>query len=198
MAKNVPVGYVDFVMNIKRDGDPDPFAVTFGANVASPPYTLTDLNAMATAALAELPAAMIDVDRISGITAYVANDGPPTILQVALDIEGTNVGNALPQNCAIIVSKNTGLGGRWNKGRLFWPSIIEAQVNENGALVSGYISNMDGYLNAFMGETINPSGDCNLSSWVVFHDETLELLPTPIIGLTTEPVIGTQRRRLRR
>lgn len=198
MAKIVPVGYVDFVLQITRAGDPDPYVVTFGGNIDSPPFTTADAQTVADAAATNLAGAMQDVDTLTGLTAYVANDGPPLIFEIPMDTEGTNGGEALPQNVAAIITKSTGLGGRWNKGRMFWPSLIEGAVGPTGVLTPAYVTDLHARFNAFRGDTLAGGAGGPLSDWVIFHDESLAIEPTPIAELLVETTVGTQRRRLRR
>lgn len=198
MAKTVPVGYVDFILNIERAGDPEPFAVTFGAKVGTPPFDITTLAMVAGHASDELAELLLTGDRLSEITAYVANDGPPLIFNLPIDTAGSWTGSPLPSNCAVIVTKDTGLGGRWNRGRVFWPSISENQVDGNGVITPAIAQAYTDRWNAFMDLLTDTGSGQYFDDLVVFHDESLGILPTPIIQFRAEGKIGTQRRRLRR
>lgn len=198
MAKDVPVGYVDFILNITRAGDPEPFAVTFGAKTGAGPFDQISLAGVAAAATDQLAELLLSGDTLSEITAYVANDGPPFIYTQAIGTAGDWNGQPLPSNCAVVITKDTGLGGRWNRGRVFWPSIAEGQVDGNGLITPAIAQAYSDRWNAFMGQVMNADPGPQLDSLVVFHDETLGLLPTPIINFRAEAKIGTQRRRMRR
>lgn len=199
MAKNVPVGYVDFVLNITRTGDLEPYAVTWGAEVASGPYTQDDVAAVALQCATHLPGEMMEEDALTGLTAYVANDGPPIIMTESMNAPGTVSANPTTQNVAVIVTKLTGLGGRYNKGRMFWPSLSENGVDHVGVLLPGARDNIELAFADWMEALLDPALFCNLSNLVIFHDESLGAMePTVITQLRVEPVVGTQRRRLRK
>lgn len=198
MAKNVPVGYVDFVLNITRSGDAEPFAITFGGKVDSGPFTLANTEQVGGAAGAELGELLLSGDTMTQITAYVANDGPPNIFQANINVAGDWTGNPLPSNCAAIITKLTGMGGRWNKGRCFFPSVSEAQVDANGIIAGAIRTAYTDRFETFRQDVTVDDPTCNLSDLVIFHDESLEMLPTPIVQFSCESKIGTQRRRLRR
>jgi hypothetical protein len=198
MAKTVPVGYVDFVLNILRAGDPDPYAVTFGAKIDGGPFTALHLDAIAATTGTMLDQETQPEDTLVGLTAYVANDGPPFIYEQEMSTVGTSPGDCASQNCALIITKNTGLGGRWNKGRMFWPSVNEAAITPVGALAGAYRTGTETAFNLWRTEITGLPGTYGISELSLFHDESLGILPTPITSFVVEPVIGTQRRRLRR
>lgn len=199
MAKNVPVGYVDFVLNITRTGDLEPYAITFGGKVDAGPYTQENVAAVALQCATHLTGEMMVDDRLSGLTAYVANDGPPIIMTESMDAQGTVSTDPTTQNVAVIVTKLTGLGGRYNKGRMFWPSLAETGVNAVGVLAPVAQNNIEGAFSDWMTALLDPAEFCNLSDLVIFHDGSLVgLEPTVITQLRVEPVVGTQRRRLRK
>jgi hypothetical protein len=198
MAKTVPVGYVDFVLNILRAGDPDPYAVTFGGKIDAGPFTAAHLEAIAATTGTALDQELQPEDTMIGMTAYVANDGPPFIYEETMSTVGTSPGDCASQNCALIITKNTGLGGRWNKGRMFWPSVNESAITPVGALADAYRTGTQTGFNNWRTEITGLPGTYNLSELSLFHDESLGIAPTPIVSFVVEPVIGTQRRRLRR
>lgn len=198
MAKDVPVGYVDFVLNITRSGDPEPFAVTFGGKVASGPFDEPATIAVAAAAQQELAELLLTGDTMTKLTAYVANDGPPLIYEADINVAGDWTGNPLPSNCAVVVTKLSGLGGRWNKGRCFWPSINEQNVDANGVIVGSLRDAYTQRFNAFLDLVTDTNEPLHLDHLCIFHDESLGILPTPITEFRAESKIGTQRRRMRR
>lgn len=129
---------------------------------------------------------------------------------VVLDIDRADVGTSgtsiVPVNCAAVVEKRTGIGGRRNRGRVFIPGIPESQVNEAGLLETTYRDGIDADFVAFQSdvEAIDPG------EWFTFilhskgWDGAVEPAdpgnapaPSLITSWVTKPGIGTQRRRLR-
>jgi len=99
---------------------------------------------------------------------------------------------ALPPQVAILVQKQTGLGGRKNRGRMYIPGCTNASLIEGGFLLGAaqirLQENIDDYL---LGLETN---DLNM---VVLHS-TLGLgTPATVVTLTVDSVCATQRRRVR-
>lgn len=118
--------------------------------------------------------------------------GPSGTLGV--DLAGTVTGESLPPNVCVLVRKNTALGGRAGRGRLYLPSVPEAEVNEAGELVEAY---MDGVQTAF-DEFFDELGSLAVPG-VLLHGAGSPLsVPTPLTSFSVQAVCATQRRRLRR
>lgn len=199
MAKNIPVGYVDFVLNIERTGDLEPYAVTFGGKVAAGPFTEGNLLEIAEATSDQLASMMSTVERFSGITAYIGNDGPRLVMERSMDTPGTISGQLATQNVALVMTKVTNQGGRYNKGRLFWPSVPENIVDNVGVVGDSPREALDLAFNTWRGDLIAGVLDTNLDELVIFHDESLSgIPPTPFLYFRCERLVGTQRRRLRK
>lgn len=106
-------------------------------------------------------------------------------------LPGAFGGNAGPPNVAALVHKNTALGGRQGRGRLFLPCVAELAMGQNGLLDAAYLTDIqtvfDGMLNTFA------LGNLPL---MLLHGDALA--PTAITALTADGTFATQRRRLRR
>lgn len=191
-------GYVDFSLFILRDGDPDPYVVTFAGEIETPPFTQDHCDSVAFQCAGELGGLLWDEESMVMLNARVGNDGPPFIYSSPMNAPGTSSADRPPQNVSLIFRKNTGLGGRRNRGRMFWPSVSEASLDGVGNVAGSTISTTEGLLNDWMEGTFGPSAvGTNLSQMVILHS-TPPATPTPVTSLTVDPVCGTQRRRLRR
>jgi len=98
-----------------------------------------------------------------------------------------------PPNTAILVQKNTALGGKAGRGRLYFPSVPEANVDAGGVLGSGVIvaiqADFDTFLDAVRDALIFP---------VLLHGVSSPIsTPTIIESFSVQSVVATQRRRLR-
>lgn len=108
-----------------------------------------------------------------------------------------------PSNTALIRYKKGPLKGRRNAGRNFWPGFLaENQVDERGNIQPARLTALGTAFNAFIGEITGSV----LGDWVesIPQAETPEsttppYLPWPeVVTSGVRPIIGTQRRRVRR
>lgn len=106
----------------------------------------------------------------------------PSIISASGDVSA-------PQ-AAILVQKHTALGGRHNRGRMYWPGIGEGDV-AFGIIGAGQVAAMQGSMN-----TALSSLDDVLLPAVVLHSDAS--VPTDITSLNVQTRIATQRRRNRR
>lgn len=104
---------------------------------------------------------------------------------------GTVGGNAAPPNIAGLVHKNTSLGGRQGRGRLFVPGLAEAFLAQDGLITSEYSGLLQTLFTGLGGSMI-----LNSLPPMLLHADALS--PTAIDTLTVDPMVATQRRRLRR
>jgi hypothetical protein len=103
----------------------------------------------------------------------------------------------VPQNTAWLVKKISGLGGRRNRGRMYFPGVSESVVDNKGELTSGQIT----ALNTLVG-SLKVGGSVHtafgfLGQMQILH-ETGSQTPTEVTDLVVQKVVATQRRRLRR
>lgn len=116
-------------------------------------------------------------------------DGPSAMISVDED-GGVDDGAASP-NVSYLIHKNTNLGGRRGRGRMFIPGVAETLVDGAGVVDGPAVSSFD---SAF--ETLVTAwGVENLPPYLL-HDGLLS--PTIISSLTCDARVATQRRRLRR
>jgi hypothetical protein len=110
-----------------------------------------------------------------------------------INIPGSIVSSTVTPNVAVLVRKNTVLGGRRNRGRFYWPGLRETDVDEAGFVLTTRRTDLQADFDAFLSgltlADITP---------VVLHGEAQgELAPVPIASFSVDPRVATQRRRLR-
>ena len=109
-------------------------------------------------------------------------------------VSGIVTGHALTPNCAVLVRKNTGAGGRANRGRMFFPPCFadEGAVDASGNIGSVYLPFWQGYLDAlyarFVATDLTP---------MVKHQSGTRRASITITSFTVQSLLGTQRRRMR-
>lgn len=80
------------------------------------------------------PAGMMTPYTFLGVSCTTMTGSGPVTFEELDPETGTAGGNPLPSNCALLVKKNTGLGGRRNRGRFFVPlfGLTDANVDPLG------------------------------------------------------------------
>ncbi len=120
------------------------------------------------------------------------NEDGASALVVGSGIPGVG-GAALPPNVSVLVRKGTGHGGRKGQGRMFLPGFPEGLVSEGGVVNGTQLTTLNGDLNEFMGLM---DGD-NIPLVLLHGVEDSPPAPYPVTSLVAQPLVATQRRRLR-
>lgn len=131
-----------------------------------------------------------------GVTAVGTTSGGIEVAAEAMDpAPGTSATAKLPQNCALLVKKTTGLRGRSNRGRMFVPGhLSDDVVDDTGTIASGTVT---AYQTALTNVRTTVEALAGVTALALLHTSAAET-PTLITELVVDPVIATQRRRLRR
>lgn len=110
---------------------------------------------------------------------------------------GLLVAPSVPPNVAVLVTKNTALGGRKHRGRWFFPWFAnEGSVDELGIMSAGTVLGKQTAVDA----VLNALNDAPLEGLVILHDDQSPPPhnPTLVDSLTVSNLVATQRRRLGR
>lgn len=194
MTLVIPVGFAQIAYQFALEGDPEVMISTIGMDLDG----VTGLPAGAAGVADEafqnaFPAAdFYTAWRYLGVRVLIGQDGgPPVVVELPASVDGLQEPGTPPQNCAVLLRKQTGLGGRSGRGRMFLPpfNLAETNVASNGLLDSDYRSDMQAAVNTWMGDF----------SPVLLHDSATpgSPAPTPITSVVVDQRIATQRRRLR-
>lgn len=199
----IPTGFAQASIQIRMDGDPDPWYITHGVDVSAAGGDYSEVASTIAGAwteniLAQLPTSA----RTSGIQLQVGQDGPDNLtLFFPKDIPGGSTGNKLPQNCAALVTKVTERPGRTGKGRVFIPSLLnETDVSNIGVISPSTLTGLQGDLDAVLAFLATPEPGFDVPApMVLLHNAAVPggTTPTIVSGLQIQAVIATQRRRLR-
>jgi len=116
--------------------------------------------------------------------------GPSALLGVGVAYSG--VGLTLPGNVAVLVRKNTGLGGRHGRGRLYHPGVFTGILNADADTIApaSVTAMANGFQQFF--DDIQTAGHTP----VLLHSDATA--PTVVTGIAVESVVATQRRRIRK
>lgn len=203
MSVVIPPGYASAAVEMRADGDPGPWYITFGVD-------LSEAGGDHDAVIDTISDAWNNtfakqLTNTAATTAYiltVGQDGPDNlIIRRDVNVRSESDTGKLPQNCALLVSKNTELGGRKNRGRFFLPGVLnENAVNNIGVIEPGTVTVYQGYATQFKDTLLQGGVTSQVACpMVILHNAGVGATPppTPVISLTVSSVIATQRRRLR-
>jgi len=110
---------------------------------------------------------------------------------------GGRAGTAASCNVSWLVHKNSTLGGRRGKGRLYLPGVMEADVGSDGDMLDAQVTLMQTAMDAWYAGI---NGVSSVGTYVLEHAPGIsaEPLPTAVLSLTVDGHAATQRRRMRR
>lgn len=125
----------------------------------------------------------------------VGQDGGDPIIDIATSsVPGGRSGASTTAALAVLVNKRTGLGGRRNAGRNFWPWMIaDTEVSETGIITPAVVVSLQSIFTNFL-----TALDANDVPMVLLHRSggiTPAGDPTPVTAMVVDNVISTQRRR---
>jgi hypothetical protein len=200
---NLPTGYCMETLTFSGVGLPNGAAITLAHQLTGTGQTPTSVAGVLAGKWAALffvsggpwPAALT-VQDLTVKFGPLATGGSAT---VAVGIAaGAAAGDMIVPNSAPLVQKQTALGGKRGRGRLFMPPVTEGTVGNGGILSSGFISSTQASFDAF----VTQLGTSNLPP-VLLHryDPALgqsPMTPTAITAMVLQSRVATQRNRLRR
>lgn len=106
---------------------------------------------------------------------------------------GNSTADPLPNNCAWLFKKLTGLGGRKNRGRMYYPDVLATAVLGDGSINTPSREDIQTGLDDWITKTEAVAGLVELH--LLHTDESDN--PTPISQIVVQNKIATQRRRMR-
>lgn len=193
MTLVIPPGFAQAAFQFSLLGDPETMVTTCGVDVSGAGGDFVGLaNDLADLWLTEFGAAGYNFRwTFRGVVLRVGQDGaPPIIAEAPRAVVGTAGISSLPNNCAILVRKQSSVGGRAGRGRWYLPPcyLDEENVDDRGLISSAGLPNLQTAMDGvFAG-----------AEWVILHDDVgPAIAPTPITGFIVQQQIATQRRRMR-
>lgn len=132
------------------------------------------------------------------VTDLSSQTGPVLIFQDDLPIVGTNVSPALPNNCAMVVTKRTALRGRSFRGRVYHPGLTEARVTGNTITTNFATTVANQYENLIVIEVQGGADEALMVvlSLVADGQPRTEGQATPVTRMEVNLTVDSQRRRL--
>lgn len=201
MAIIIPEGYAQVIIGFTSnnfDGGTAALTLGFGGELGDDPTSLADFaELVALAWVARFENLMDQSVSQTGITVT----GATSSAFYPSNIPGAINGVLLPPNCALLVSKTSARRGRRARGRSFLPGVLfEDQVDERGYLIQGSVTAIQNACDNFILDLTDPTVP-GVDHVILQGDEgvTPALTPPPVVtAWSVQPLISTQRRRLRR
>lgn len=135
---------------------------------------------------------------VSVIATDLENQNGPSITRAGgLPSAGTQTGDCLPNNCALVITKRTANRGRSFRGRIYSPAIPEPQTANNTPTTT-FVNQLVTAWSTFISVTITGPEVVPLGVISKFANNTprAEGIFTPVTNLTSDGVLDSQRRRL--
>lgn len=202
MGVTIPVGFGQLTIPFTLTGDAEEMVCTLGFDDDGTSTPNTIATTLQTQLFAEdsWAASSLAVGYTVGPCRVVVNRTLGTFEgQAGTSRAGTNAGLPVPsQNVAVLVRKITARGGRAGRGRLFLPGLQlgEGNVTATGVILQSLVDSWTADFNSFLAA-------CTTVGFplVLLHQDPEvgpPLPPDPITGFAVQPVVATQRTRLRR
>lgn len=190
---NIPAGFAQASLFFTGDALPTGAAITLGINPSG--LVVTPLLAATAVSDAWDASDMIrcytnDCTLSSILVKFGPNDTGPSA-EISAAAVGTFGGDTGYPGAALLVTKQTSLGGREGKGRFYLPGLGEAAIELGGNISTGVLADMQEAVGFLVGEF--SERDIPL---VLLHNSGTS--PTVVEACVAAVRPGTQRRRNRR
>lgn len=188
---NIPSGFAQVTLGFAGNGLANPAACVFGVDQgggATPEDVAETIFDLFVGTI--LPNLNDDVELVSSLVKFGPNTTGPSAEFTGSEAGGA-AGSGGVSNTAYLVRKNSGLGGREGRGRMYLPGVTEVDVGSDG-LVDPIL------LGALQTDVTNFGAGLTLGGFpmVILHNSATT--PTPVTTLVVQSRVATQRRRLRR
>lgn len=191
----IPNGFADVAYGMTLAGDPEPMFVTMGWEWVSGPPAIEVLEGHYGRFVTLVRARYTSSFTFSEcrFTFGTSTGNIPIVVFPEAPLAGSRTGvNHMPNNSALLIRKATALGGRKNRGRMFFPSPTEENVGVVGDVLTAERTAWNTMLTAWLTGEATTLG----LQPVLLHADGVTV-PTVVTGLQTQSKIATQRRRLR-
>lgn len=214
----VPADHAKMILSFLANGDADKATISYGVELVD--GTLATLSSAVTAQVGAFAAEMLGALSDEWTFQSCVGRGSPADGGFVVEVTPLSVGTVTDEpacrNTAVLFEKQTQQAGRGKQGRMFLPGLVaDIKVDRNGAIdptiLAGLVTAADDWHGAIVGGT-------EVVNVVLFHadyvrdpsvpyDPTEKFqtmmvnpnanTPTIVSGFLVDPVVATQRRRLR-
>lgn len=170
--------------------------MTFAVDTSTSPLTPVEIGAEVAIAWSSALIPGLYTSHVA-VTGVLVKEGPNNIGAsgtYAANMPGTAPNVTGPPQVAMLIRKNTLLGGRSGRGRMYLPGVAEDQVNEAGVITPAIVDSATARFEDFRGKLIAEG----LVPLLIHGSASAPItMPIPISSFQADGRVATQRRRLR-
>lgn len=190
----IATGFAEITCEMTIPGDEGPANVVFGVDGT----TLGSATNIDAALQAIFPNAggwremyNLDVTLTKATTRYRSGVSTVEIVESAYSLAGIRGGGMAPPNVATLITKQTGLAGRKNRGRMYMTPLTDGVISTAGIITPADQALVQAGATQFLADLAASS-----IPMVILHTSPADT-PTPVNSLVVASKVATQRRRLR-
>lgn len=185
----VPTGYANIAHVMTSVVDDDEMVNTWGVRLTSDATLADDLLAMADAWQTAWGVDVSSNILRQRIVLYQSPADGSDIVEVLFDDQefGSVAAAPAPPNCAYIMRKTAGVGGRRHRGRCLVPGVLTGNLADNGTLNTAQVTEINGRLATFLDAF--PFG--GIEEMVILHSEVGFGSPDVVLTLTVASKLAT-------
>lgn len=193
----IPTGYAQLNMIFTGPSVPTGAECTVGfdrtAGPSTPSAAASEIATIIEGCTQLFSATKTDIKMSTLLVKFGPNaTGPSAVL--AVDFDGTYASTDGAPATAYLIRKNTAMGGRQGRGRLYWPGPPLVDIGPGGVIESNLVGDMNTGFTEFFTEMA--AADMPL---VLLRAEGSPITtPEPLTGFSCQTTLATQRRRQRR
>ena len=135
------------------------------------------------------------------LASFMLKQGPNDVgpfLEIPRNETGTASGDTGYAGASLLIQKRTGIGGRQNRGRMYFPGIAESAIETGGIVESGYLTSAQTVFDDLLAQLLSTSHPNAFASPMVVLHQSSSAQPPEVLTLVVSNTIATQRRRQRR
>ncbi len=198
MAAPIPVGYGLAVIQHSQPFSGQTQIVTFNFQDNTDGLSPTDIavnisDAWSGTGNPYQASLVADSAQFDSVKTYIQEEGGLTLGESIVNVAGSRSSQPPSPQVSMVVKKKTALVGRRHRGRFYVPAafLVAADVGPSGVIGATPLGVLQARFNTFISNIA-----ANLTPMVICHVEA-PFTPDPVLTLTCEQMIGTQRRRVR-
>lgn len=134
-----------------------------------------------------------DRDELDDSTGFVIPDPAKALV-------GAGTSESAPPNCSVLVKKRITTTAQKRSGRMYLPPCQENEINEDGTIVASKVTQLNDLLSDFHSGLEDAGGLGALDQYICVVHKVESPAESPIsrvTAFTVDPLLATQRRRLR-
>lgn len=203
---DIPVGFAEMAVEYRHSSDPQSWFTIVGVETDLATNSAQDhVDHFAGVWYGELVPRLATAVTLVDVQGTFGQDGGGGLVVNTMvgQLNGSRASATLPQNCAALIKKQTSLGGRAGRGRMFLPAVLpETDVNEVGVIQPAWLAELQDMATDLLDGLAAPDPVTGaMTPMVLLHGPAkstgLTPAPTPVNSLIVDSVISTQRDRLR-